>query len=84
MSLSHTDSEILSLIYQNLKRSHDPEHIPFGVVVVVVVANSLLCAQIGNEDNAAFKKLIDHFEQIKQEGMLKLIHFCSVFPKYPR
>jgi len=30
MSLSCTVSEILSLICQNLKRSRDPKHIPFG------------------------------------------------------
>ena len=32
MSLSCTVSEILSLIFRNLKRSTDPEHIPFGAV----------------------------------------------------
>ena len=30
MSLSYTVSEILSLISPNLRRSRDPEHIPFG------------------------------------------------------
>jgi len=30
MSLSCTVSEILSLISQNLKRTRDPEHTPFG------------------------------------------------------
>jgi len=31
--------------------------------------NSLLCAQIGDENNIAFSELIDHFEQIKYKGM---------------
>jgi len=30
MSLSCTVSEIISLIFLNIKRSRDPEHIPFG------------------------------------------------------
>jgi len=29
MSLSCTVNEILSLISQNFKKSHDPEHIPY-------------------------------------------------------
>jgi len=32
MSLSCTVSELLSLVYQHLKTSRDPEHIPFGVI----------------------------------------------------
>ena len=34
MSLIFTVSEILSLISQNLKRSRDSKHIPFGGILV--------------------------------------------------
>ena len=35
---------------------------------------SLLCAQIGNENNTAFSKIISQFGQIPNEGTLSLTY----------
>jgi len=43
MSLSRTVSEISLLVFKNLKRLSDPEHIPFGCNLSITHALVLLC-----------------------------------------